>query len=146
MTLVRWNPYNELQRIQEEMDRLFENSFTGNGRKEGLMRFATELLCNFHEDGNNYVIDAEMPGMKKGDIKVTLKDNILTLSGEKKEENEKKDKHMHVKERLYGSFSRSFVLPDGVKEGKIDASYKDGILKVVLPKSEKKNAKEISVK
>ena len=146
MSLIRWSPFRELQNIQDEMNRLFENFLT-RGRKEfEISPFGWEPICNLKEDDENYILEAELPGLKKEDIKISLKNDVLTISGERKEEKEKKDKHSHIVERQYGSFYRSFTLPSGVEEDKIDATYKDGVLKVVLPKTEKAKVKEITVK
>jgi HSP20 family protein len=146
MKLVRWSPFRELQRIQDDMDGLFENFFTKDRELMEPMRFEWCPLCNLHEDDTNYILEAEVPGLEKDEIKVSLKDNIITLSGERKEEKEDKKKHSHIIERHYGSFSRSFSLPVDVDEEKIDASYKDGVLRVILPKTEKTKMKEIAVK
>ena len=87
----------------------------------------------------------EIPGLKKDEIKVSLNNDVLTVSGERKEEKEKNEKNSHLVERQYGSFCRSFKLP-AIAEEKIDATYKNGLLKVVLPKAEEEKAKEIAVK
>jgi len=146
MTLVRWRPFRELQNVHDEMNRLFENFFTrGNGEIE-VLPFEWKPVCNLKEDDESYTLEAEIPGLKKEDIKISLQNDVLTISGERNEEKEKKDKHSHLVERRYGSFCRSFTLPVGVVEDKIDAAYKDGILKVVLPKTEVAKVKEIAIK
>ena len=146
MTLVRWSPFRELHSIQNEMNRLIESYFTNGGREIGVSAFEWEPVCNLKENDESYTLEAELPGLKKEDIKISLKDGILTVSGERKEEKEKKDKHSHIVERQYGSFCRLFTLPEKVSEDKIDASYKDGILKVLLPKTEEAKIKEIAIK
>lgn len=146
MMLVRWSPFRELQSIQNEMNRLYESFFTNGRREIGVSTFEWEPVCNIKENDESYTLEAELPGLKKEDIKVSLKDGVLTVSGERKEEKEKKDKHSHIVERQYGSFCRSFILPVKVSEDKIDASFKDGILKVLLPKTEEAKIKEIAIK
>jgi len=145
MTLVRWRPFREVDSSTNEFNRFFENFFSLEGRDTELMPFEWKPVTNLREDNGNYIVDAEIPGMKKEDIKISYKDNHLTMTGERKEEDEKKEENSHLIERKYGSFCRSFFLPEGIKEDKIDASYKDGVLTVVLPKAEEVKAKEIAI-
>lgn len=98
------------------------------------------------ETPQQYDIRAEIPGMKKEDVKVSVNKNVLTLSGEKKEEKKTEDKKYHRMESYYGSFQRSFVLPDGIKAEKVTADFKDGVLSVVVPKSEETKEKTIDIK
>ena len=98
------------------------------------------------ESDDVITVKAEMPGMKKRDIDITLSDGLLTLSGEKKDEQEEKEENYHVRESRYGSFRRTVRLPADVDPDKIDASYKDGVLTVSVPKSEKARSKRIEVK
>ena len=145
MTLIRWNPLREFNSLTDEFDRVFEN-YLSLKRREPELPFEWKPVTNLREDEGNYIVEAEIPGLKKDDIKISFKDGLLTVSGERKEEKEETDKHSHVIERKYGSFCRSFSLPEGVKEDKIDASYNDGVLKVILPKTEEVKTKEIAVK
>jgi HSP20 family protein len=98
------------------------------------------------ETEKEYVITGEIPGVDAKDLDVTLNDGILTIKGEKKHENEEKDENYHCIERHYGSFERSFRIPDKVKTDELDATYKDGIFKLSLPKAEVVEAKKIEVK
>jgi HSP20 family protein len=98
------------------------------------------------ETEKEYVITGEIPGVDAKDLDVTLNDGILTIKGEKKQENEEKDENYHCIERHYGSFERSFRIPEGVKTDELDATYKDGIFKLSLPKAEVVEAKKIEVK
>ena len=93
-----------------------------------------------------YLVKAEIPGMKKDEVKISLMDNVLTLSGEKKTETKSDDKRYHRMERSYGAFERSFTLGSAVKADKISATYKDGILEIFIPKSEESKSKEIDIK
>ena len=97
------------------------------------------------EDNNSITINAEVPGTIKDNIKVNIQDNTITLKGEKKQEKEEKDANYHRIERNYGAFMRSFTLPAPVQSDKIKASYKNGILKIVLPKTEEVKPKEIPI-
>jgi HSP20 family protein len=98
------------------------------------------------ETENEYVISGEIPGIEPKDLDVSLNDGILTVKGEKKQESEEKEENYHRIERHYGSFQRSFRLPENINREKLDASYKDGILKLTLPKSEQSEVKKIEVK
>ena len=98
------------------------------------------------EDDKEYLINVELPEIKKEDVKVTVENGTLTISGERKFEKEEKDKKYHRVERAYGSFVRSFALPEGTDGSKVSADYKDGVLKVHLTKSEQVRPKSIEVK
>jgi len=98
------------------------------------------------ETENEYIITGEIPGIDAKELDITLLDGILTIKGEKKQEKEDKDKNYHRVERHYGSFRRSFRIPEKVKTDKLDATYKDGVLKLALPKAEASEARKIEVK
>ncbi|MEP0822232.1 MAG: Hsp20/alpha crystallin family protein [Ignavibacterium sp.] len=153
MALIRWNPTreasfpSELWNIHREFDRLFDSMMRGGIQDDGT--FGLNMWTppvDIHEQENEYVVKVELPGVSKDDVKITLESNILTIRGEKKRENEEKNENFHRVERTYGSFQRSFTLPTSVKSDKIDASYKDGILTVTLPKAEEAKPKQIEVK
>jgi len=103
-------------------------------------------VVDIAEHDDDYVVKVELPGINKDDVKITLENNVLTIRGEKKQEKESKKENFHRIERSYGSFQRSFTLPMTVKNDKIDASYKDGILTIALPKAEEAKPKQIEVK
>ena len=103
-------------------------------------------LADIIEDDKKYIVKAELPEVKKEDVKVTLEKGVLTISGERKFEKEEKNKKYHRVERAYGSFERSFVLPEGTTPDKLTADYKDGVLKVHLPKSVEAKANPLEVK
>lgn len=103
-------------------------------------------LVDITEDEKEYLIKAELPEVKKEDVKVTVEDGVLTITGERKFEKEEKDKKYHRIERAYGSFMRSFTLPDTAAGDKVSAEFKDGVLKVHLPKSPEAKPKSIDVK
>ena len=146
MAIVRWNPMREMMNLRTEMDDLFENFF-GLTRRGGDLEYGRwRPRINIEENDNNYEITAEIPGMSKEDIEIDLRGDILTLKGEKKIEEEKKDKNFHLCERCYGQFVRTIRLPENAEKDKIDAEYKDGILKLNIPKVEEAKPKEIKVK
>jgi HSP20 family protein len=116
------------------------------GDKEALTVAEWSPLVDISEDEKEYLIKAEIPEMKKDDIKISVQDNVLSISGERKYEKDEKGKKYHRVERAYGSFVRSFTLPEDADGSKVGAEYKDGVLKVHLPKSEKAKPKAIEVK
>jgi HSP20 family protein len=152
MSIIRWNPTRELASfpsdifsMQREMNRMFDNFFRG-ADEPGLLNGSWLPAVDVAEEENEYVVKVELPGVNKDDVKITLESNILTVRGEKKAEKETKDKNYHRMERSYGSFQRSFTLPTSVKNDKIDAQYRDGILSITLPKAEEAKPKQIEVK
>jgi len=152
MSLVRWNPARELATwpsdlfgIQREMNKMFDGFLRGTTDEDyAISSWTPAVDIAEHDDG--YLVKVELPGVNKDDVKLTLENNILTMRGEKKLEKETKKENYHRVERSYGTFQRSFTLPAAVKAEKIDASYKDGILTVLLPKAEEAKPKQIEVK
>ena len=147
MNLVRWDPFRELEEMTNRLSRLFEHPAlrTGNGR-ETLTVADWVPSVDISETDTEYLIKAELPEVKKEDVKVTLQDGVLTIQGERKQEKEEKRKKFHRVERSYGSFVRSFTLPDYVDDTKARAEFKEGILNLHLPKSERTKPKAIEVK
>ena len=149
MAIIRWNPRREawdpfagLAEIHEEMDRLFGRSLRS---REGFgVTFSPAIDVEVEKD--NVIVKADLPGLTKDDVSVTLQENYLTIKGEKKQETEKKDANYFVSERVYGSFTRVVELPVAVDASKIDARFKDGVLHVTLPKTEEARPKQIDVK
>jgi HSP20 family protein len=144
-TLTRWNPFRELDVIQNRLNTLLGRPLlTGNG-EETLTAAEWSPLVDVSETDKEYLIKAELPEVKKEDVKVTIEDGALHISGERKFEKEEKDRKYHRIERSYGSFERVFVLPEGAKAGEVKATFHDGMLEVRLPKSEKPQAKTVEV-
>jgi len=145
--LTSWNPLRELGSLESRLDRLFGlTSLTRNGGKEAMTVSQWTPLVDIIEDSNEYLVKAELPELKKEDVKVSVENGELTISGERKSEKEEKDKKFHRIERSYGSFIRSFTLPESVNADKVSAEFKDGVLSVHLPKDEKAKPKSIEVK
>jgi len=150
--LTTWKPFRELapfrdfERMRKEMDRFWDSFLEGTMRRRG--EDGTEWFpsLDVSETKNELVVKAEIPGMDSKDIDISLSDGMLTIRGEKKQEKEEKEENYHFIERSYGTFSRSVSLPRDLKHDKISASYKDGVLRVVLPKSEEAKKKEIKIK
>jgi HSP20 family protein len=140
--LVRWKPAGDLMTIQNEIDRVFD-SFLRSGTRapEAGWYPAIDLRETTHE----FVLTAEVPGVKKDDIKLALTENVLTIRGEKRAENETKGDQWHQVERSYGRFERSFHLAAPVNAAGIKAKFAEGILTVSVPKSEEARPREIQI-
>ncbi len=145
MTLVRWSPSRSIFNLKSDMDRVFENFLNTDWDLSERFGDVTPVM-DVEETENDYRISAELPGLKKEDVKITFQNNTLTISGEKKAEKEKKEDSYHRMERTYGKFSRSVHIPGQVMADKIDAEFKDGVLNISLPKSEEAKPKQIEVK
>ena len=147
MTLVRWDPFRELEEVSDRLNRMFARPATArtNGKETMIVADWTPSVDISETDGE-YQIKTEIPDVKKEDVKVTVEDGVLTIQGERKHEKEEKGKKFHRIERSYGSFVRTFSLPDVIDEEKVKAEFKDGVLNLYLPKSEKAKPKAIEVK
>jgi HSP20 family protein len=143
MTLVRWKPRNDLFGL-DMLDRFFSPDEFGypisNSNSNWLP--STDIT----EDKNGYKVTLELPGLDRENIEVKLEDRILTVKGERKEEKESKESRFHKIERHYGSFVRTFRLPESVKSDKIEAKFKNGLLSIDIPKADEVKPKEIEVK
>ncbi len=145
---ARWDPFKELVEMEKRLAHLFGRTTTSreSGDKEAMTVAEWSPLVDITEDDKEYAIKAELPEVKKEDVKLAVQNNVLSISGERKQEKEEKGKRYHRIERSYGSFLRSFTLPDDADPAKVSAEYKDGVLKVHLPKAEKATPKTIEVK
>jgi HSP20 family protein len=146
MTLVRWDPFRELEDMSERLNRVFSRPSLRNSGKENLTVADWVPTVDISETEGEYLIKAELPEVRKEDVKVTVENGVLTLQGERRQEKEEKGKRFHRVERSYGSFVRSFTLPESVDESSVKAEYKDGVLNLHLPKSERVKPKAIDVK
>ena len=141
MTLItRWDPFREMER----MNRLFSDQL-GAITDDGALTGSFVPPVDVYEDEQNLVLKLEVPGMNEEDLKVSLENNTLTVSGERKFEKEEKEENFHRIERRYGTFTRTFRLPNTVDAEKVDASYDKGVLKVTLAKRAEAKAKTIKV-
>jgi HSP20 family protein len=138
----RWNDLQPLAKLRDQIDRMFEDPAIGATEFFGSWSPAVDVL----EDKDKLTVKAELPGFRREDIEVALHGNNLVLSGERKQENEHKEGEFYRAERFYGKFRRSIQLPYGVDIGKIQANYRDGVLTVMLPKSENTSGHRIDVK
>src|SRR5581483_1272321 len=140
--LSNWSSFDRLSSLRDEVNRLFD--FSWPSRDSGLFSGWSPALDVF-DDKDNLVVKAELPGLKKEEINLSLHDGVLTLSGERKRETEKKEGATFRSERYFGKFQRSVTLPTTVDASKVNATYKDGILTVELPKAEEAKPKQIAV-
>lgn len=146
--ITRWDPFRELDDLQNRLSSLFGRApVRKEGERQEPLRVAEWApLVDIVEDEKEYTIKAELPDIKKDEVKVSVQNDVLTISGERKYEREEKDKKYHRVERAYGSFSRSFTVPEDADGDQVAAEFKDGLLKVHLPKSAKVKPKSIEVK
>lgn len=141
--LTRWDPLAELRDLQREMDRLFETFF---GRpRAGLTEEAWNPLVDIYETKDQLIVKAELPGIKPEEVEVNIVGDTLTLKGERKQEKGVSEEGYYRREQVYGAFQRSLTLPQTVDPGKVKATFKNGILEVVLSKKEEAKPKAIKV-
>lgn len=145
MAVVRWDPFRDLNILQDRMNRLFDDAGRGWRADEPVSAATWSPAVDIFESEGEIVVKAELPGMEKKDIMLNLENNVLTLKGERRFEKETKEENYHRVERSYGGFSRAFTIPTMVDEEKIRADYKDGVLKIVLPKKEQAKPKQIRI-
>lgn len=134
-----WNPFREME---ERFGRVFAGLPVDPEWNVGNWTPAVDI----HEDENQYTITADLPGVKKEDISLSVHDNVVTIKGERKQETEKQEKGYRRVERVYGNFQRAFQIPRGVDATKVEAKYENGVLNVVLPKPEAAKPRNIEVK
>ncbi|NNG26835.1 MAG: Hsp20/alpha crystallin family protein [Ignavibacteriaceae bacterium] len=152
MAIARFNPVRDLLTVEREFNRMFrsmEDRF-GLSKKEDYdeeCEIAVWMpLTDIYEDRDDYKIKADLPGIKKDDVKISFSDGKLSIGGERNQEKENKDAKRHRIERTFGKYYRSFTLPKEIKEDKIKADFKDGQLTVTIPKAEEVKPKEIDIK
>ena len=142
--LTRWDPFRELYSLQNRMSRLFEEQY-GGSREESLTTGAFVPPVDVYEDEHNVQLKLEVPGIEEKDLDVKVENNTLTVSGERKFEKEEKEENFHRIERRYGSFTRSFTLPNTVNTEDINAQYNNGVLTIKLAKRAEAKPKQIKV-
>lgn len=146
MSLTRWNPFRDMEMLFDRLDRQRGAVARGEDRQELMTVADWTPSVDVSETEDEYLIKVELPEVRKEDVKVTIHDGVLTLRGERKLETEEKNKKFHRVERAYGSFARSFTLPENVDDGSVEAQHKDGMLYLHLGKVEQAKPKSIEVK
>ena len=142
--LTRWDPFRELSALQNRMSRLFEQQY-GRDREESLTAGAFVPPVDIYEDEHSIQLKLEVPGIEQKDLDVKVENNVLTVSGERKFEKEEKEENFRRVERRYGSFTRSFTLPNTVNPEDVSANYNVGVLKIRLGKRAEAKPKQIKV-
>jgi len=146
-TLTRWHPIKEMEDFENRLARFFglAPARTTPGGQELMTLAEWTPSVDISEDYKEWLVKADLPEVKKEDVKVTVENGVLTVTGERQFEKEEKNKKYHRIERSYGSFFRSFALPVGADGAKVSAEFKDGVLKVHLPKTEEAKKKPVRV-
>jgi len=142
--LTRWEPFREFATLQDRMNRLFHESFN-EGRDESLTTSTFAPAVDVYEDEHKVTLKVEVPGIDEKDIDVRVENNTLTVHGERKIEKEEKEENYRRVERQYGSFTRTFTLPQTVDTENVSANYDKGVLKIALPKKAEAKPKQIKV-
>ena len=145
MTIVRYDPFRDLRTLQDEVNRLFSTSLTPSFADEGIGRGAWNPSVDIYENNDQIVLEAELPGMNREDFELTIENNVVTLRGERRFEKKEDTDNYHRVERSYGSFTRSFTLPQTVSGDTATAEYRNGVLRVTLPKREEAKARRIEI-
>ena len=145
MSIVRYDPFRDLRTLQEEVNRLFTGSHTRNFDEEGIARGAWSPSVDIYENKEQIVLEAELPGMNRDDFDLSVENNVITLRGERHFEKRDETDNYHRVERAYGSFTRSFTLPNTVDAGKVSAEFKNGVLTVKLPFKDEAKPRTINV-
>ncbi len=142
--LTRWEPFREFATLQDRMNRLFRESFSG-GQDESLTTSTFAPAVDVYEDEHKVALKIEVPGIDEKDIHVQVENNTLTVSGERKVEKDEKEENYRRVERQYGAFTRTFTLPATVDTEKVSANYDKGVLNITLPKKAEAKPKQIKV-
>ena len=146
MNLIKWDPFRELEDVSNRLNRIFGQPLARTEPDNEMLAVADWApSVDISETDSAYLIKGEIPGVKKEDVKVTVQDGMLTIQGERKQEKEEKGRKFHRVECSYGSFMRSFRVPDDADESKVKAEFKDGMLNVMLPKAAKAKPKAVNV-
>ena len=153
MALIPWrprdlwqDPFRDLETIQNEMNKLFDSSLVGwRDRDAGLLEGVWNPAVDIYDSKDNVMVKADIPGMKKDEIDVSVHRDTLIIKGEKKREKETKESDFVRTERYYGSFNRAIRLPSEVQADKVNAAYKNGVLELVLPKKEESKPKQLKI-
>ena len=143
--LTRWEPAREMMTLREAMDRLFDDAFTRPLSIRDGWSMATPAIDMYQTD-NDVVVKASIPGLKAEEVQINITGDVLTLKGEVKQEEERKDRAWHIREQRFGSFERSIVLPTDVKSDKAEALFENGILTITLPKADEVKPRTINIK
>jgi HSP20 family protein len=146
MNIVRYDPFRELRSLQDEMTRLFTGIAPASIGREDTLSGGWNPNVDIFENKENLVLEAELPGLSREDFDLSIENNVLTLKGERKFEKKTDEDNYHRVERAYGSFTRSFTLPQTITAEGVEAEFNNGVLRVTLPKREETKARKIEIK
>jgi HSP20 family protein len=141
MNVIRWEPFREMEEMFRQYAPLLGRTAPGSGGQVAQWR----PVADISETDKEYLIKAELPEVRKEDVKITIEDGVITISGERKQQHEERNENEIRVESIYGSFARSFVLPEDADTEHIRAESKDGVLRIHIPKAASKKAKQVSV-
>jgi HSP20 family protein len=145
MAIIRWDPFRDLVTLREKMNRLFEDTFTSRGEEKDLIASTWTPAVDIYETENELILSAEIPGIDEKDVEIKVEDNTLSIRGERKFEKETKEENYHRIERSYGSFYRSFTLPNYVDQDKIQAVHENGVLKITMPRRTELKPRKVKI-
>lgn len=145
MSIIRYDPFRDLRSLQDEVNRLFSTNLSRAFGEEGIARGAWNPSVDIYENKDHIVLEAELPGMKREDFDLSIENNVITLRGERRFEKQDEGDNYHRVERSYGSFTRSFTLPQTVQADSVAAEYRNGVLRVKMPKREEVKARRIEI-
>jgi len=145
MAVVKWDPFRDLLSIQDRMNRLFEQTLSRSRSEEGIAASTWTPTVDIYETPETIVLKAELPGLSREDIEIQIRDNALTLKGERRFAKDAQQENYLRIERAYGAFQRGFTLPATIQQDKIRAVFRDGVLELTLPKAEEAKSKKIAI-
>jgi len=145
MEIIRWNPLRDFITLREKMNRLFEDAATSRGEEKDMVASSWTPSVDIYETENNVVLTADVPGIEDKDIELKIEENTLTIKGDRKFEKETTEENYHRIERAYGSFYRSFSLPNYIDQEKIKAEHKRGVLQITMPKHHESKPRKIKI-
>ncbi len=146
MTIVKWEPFRGVAVLQDRINRVFEDAFpTTRETDDEIAMCSWRPVADIHKTDHGIVVQAELPGVKKEDVSVEVKENVLIIRGERKTDESIKEEDYFRRERCFGSFNRSFTLNEAIDPDKISAKFKDGVLKITIPEPEENKPKQITV-
>ena len=146
MPIVRWDPFSRMAALQDQINRLFDDSIAGSdARSDSVAACAWRPVVDIYETENGMILKAELPGIRKENVSIEVKDNILTIKGERVSDQDVGEEKYYRRERCFGSFFRSFTLPDAIDPENIKAKFKDGILEIEIPRPEAETPKQVKV-
>jgi len=145
MAIIRWDPFRDIVTLREKMNRLFEDAVTHRGEEKELISSSWAPAVDIYEDENQLVLSAEVPGIEEKDVEIKIEDSTLIILGERKMQKETKEENYHRIERAYGSFYRSFTLPNYIDQEKIHAEHENGVLKITMPKKPELKPRKVKI-